>query len=160
MAMGAGLATARITVRIVAPDLFAAHGGLSIWSVSHKFPPGPVYLLFFGGAGLMLIAKAFALSRVPSFQHLTRALAVLGRASFFVFVLEGYLYVLVLPPLHLPYPFLWPGYYVVTMLLLIGAASVWDYFDGNRYLSVGLWQAMPLARAARAKIVRRLPVTS
>jgi len=160
MTTGAAIATARIALRMIDPGFVAGHGDLSLWSVSHKFPPGPVYLLFFGGAGLMLISGAFAVSRDSSLGYLTRPLAALGRASFFVFVLQGYLYYLVLPPLHLPYPHFWPCYYAITILLLVAAAHVWDYFDGNRYLSVGLWQAMPLARAARAKIVRRLPVTS
>lgn len=160
MATGAGFALARGFLRLVAPSFVAGHGGLALWSVTHKFPPGPVYLLFFGGAGLMLIARAFALSRDPSLDYLTRPLAALGRASFFVFVLQGYLYYIVLPPLHLPYPALWPGYYVVTMLLLMLAAGVWDHFDANRYLSVGLGHAIPIAHSVRARISRRLPVTS
>jgi uncharacterized membrane protein len=160
MAMGAAFAIARRVLGAVAPGFVVGHGGLSLWSVSHKFPPGPVYLLFFGGAGLMLIARAFALSRASSFGYLTRPIAALGRASFFVFVLQGYVYYLVLPPLHLPFPHLWPGYYVVTVLLLVGAANIWDHFDGNRYLSVGLWHAVPFARTVRARFVRRQPATS
>jgi hypothetical protein len=160
MATGAAFAIARFVLRVVAPTFVVGHGDLSLWSVSHKYPPGPVYLLFFGGAGLMLIASAFALSRIASFNYVTRPIAVLGRASFFVFILQGYLYYLLLPSLHLPYPSLWPFYYAITILLLVGAGAAWDHFDGNRYLSVGLWQAMPLARAARARITRRLPATS
>lgn len=160
MATGAVFAIARSVLRVVAPAFVAGHDGLSLWSVSHKFPPGPVYLAFFGGAGLMLISRAFAISRVSSFAYLTRPIATLGRASFFVFVLQGYLYYLVLPPLRLPYPHLWPGYYVVTILLLVGAASIWDHVDGNRYLSVGLWHAMPFARSVRARFSRRQPATS
>ena len=160
MLAGATFATARFVLRAVAPGFVAAHGGISLWSVAHKWPPGPAYLLFFGGAGLMFISRAFALSRFSSIAYLTRPLASLGRASFFVFVLQGYLYTLVLPALHLPHPEFWPGYYVVTILLLVGAAVIWDHFDGNKYLTVGLWQAMPLARTVRARILRRLPVTS
>ena len=160
LATGAAFAIARILLRVVAPRFVAEHGGLSLWSVTDKYPPGPVYLLFFGGAGLILISRAFALSRVASFGYLTRPLAALGRASFFVFVLQGYLYYIVVPPLHLPHPHLWPGYYAVTMLLLVGAAAIWDHFDGNRYLSVGLWHAMPFARTVRARFLRREPATS
>lgn len=160
MLAGAVFAVVRALLRAVAPGFVGAHAGISLWSVTHKWPPGPAYLLFFGGAGLILISRAFALSRFSSMAYLTRPLASLGRASFFVFVLQGYLYSLVLPPLHLPYPQLWPGYYVVTILLLIGAAVIWDRFDGNRYLTVGLWHAIPLARTLRARISRRLPATS
>ena len=160
MATGAAFALARGVLRVVDPAFVAGHGGLSLWSVSHKFPPGPVYLLFFGGAGLMLISRAFALSRASSMEYLTRPIAALGRASFFVFVLQGYLYYLVLPPLHLPYPALWPGYYAVTIVLLVGAARVWDHFDGNRYLTIGLWQAIPFARTVRGRFSRHQPVPS
>lgn len=160
MAAGAAFAIARVVWRGVAPAFVAGHSWISLWSVSYKFPPGPVYLLFFGGAGLMLIARAFALSRIPSLDYLTRPLAALGRASFFVFVLQGYLYYIVLPLLHLPYPSLWPAYYLVTIMLLLAAAGIWDRFDANRYLTVGLWQALPLACTVGARISRRLAVTS
>jgi len=132
MATGAAFVAVRRVLRVVVPGFVAGHGNLSLWSVAQKFPPGPVYLLFFGGAGLMLISRAFALSRDSSLGYLTRPLATLGRASFFVFVLQGYLYYLALPPLHLPHPYLWGGYYMVTILLLMGAAGLWDHLDGNR----------------------------
>lgn len=153
LASGAAFVIARRVLRVAAPRFLAAHGALSFWTISQKFPPGPVYLLFFGGAGLLMVSRAFALSRAASFGYLTRPIATLGRASFFVFVVQGYLYYLVLPLLNLPYPHLWPIYYVVTILLLVGSASIWNRFDANRYLSVGLWRAIPLVRTAGARFL-------
>lgn len=151
--IGSAFTIARHGMRVLAPEFMLAHGDLAFLAASRKWPPGPGYLLFFGGAGLMLVSRAFVVSRSRSYRYVTEPLSAFGRASFFVFVLQGYLYYLALPAIRLPFPQLWPAYYALTILLLLGAANFWNRIDGNRFLTVGLWQVAPLVRSLRAKLL-------
>jgi uncharacterized membrane protein len=119
--------------------------------LNQKFPPGPVYLLTFGGLGLVLMSRAFAIASRQPFRYLSASLATLGRASFFVFVLQGYVYYLAIPAIGLPYPQLWPLYYTATVLLFVAASMLWNAMDGNRFLSVGLFRTVPIAPALRER---------
>jgi hypothetical protein len=153
IAIGGAITVLRHVLRVVRPGLVSRHAELDTFlKVSGKFPPGPVYLLCFGGAGLVLVVTVFAVVRKAPLTSVTRSLATIGRASFFIFILQAYVYYIVLPWMKVPYPQLWPAYYVGTIVLFGGAAAVWNRFDANRYLSVGLWRAAPLVRSIRARI--------
>jgi uncharacterized membrane protein len=162
LVIGLPLGFTRRFVRVRYPDFFAAHDVIaSFIALTRKFPPGPIYLLVFGGAGLLLIAAAFALSRSSSWWivRANGALASLGRASFLVFILQGYVYYLLMPSLALRLPIYWPIYYVVSVGLFLLAAALWDAVGGNRYLTFGLWRTMPMVRviSERAFRVTRAP---
>jgi hypothetical protein len=153
IAVGAAITIARHALRAWAPSFANAHATLfGFLSLGRKFPPGPVYLLVFGGAGMILIAKSFAVARADSWRPIARPLGAIGRASFFVFILQGYVYVLALPAMGLPYPELWLVYYAASILVFFGAATLWNSFDANRFLSVGLWRTVPLVRAVGARL--------
>ena len=155
ISLGIGIAAtvARHMVRALTPALMNEHDSLfGFVAASRKFPPGPIYLLLFGGAGMILIAKAFSLSRDDKWAPLTRPLGAIGRASFFVFILQSYVYYIALPPLGLPYPQLWPLYYVTSLLFFLAAAALWNAFDGNRFLTIGLWRTVPIVRAMRSRV--------
>ena len=155
VSLGLGIVSsaARHTLRSLMPALVNAHGTLSgFLATGRKFPPGPIYLLLFGGAGMILIAKAFSLSRDDRWAPLTRPLGAIGRASFFVFILQSYVYYIAVPALGLPYPQLWPFYYAASLLFFLASASLWNALDGNRYLTVGLWRTVPIVRAVRSRV--------
>lgn len=153
LAIGIAATVARHTLRALEPTLLSEHGALSgFLAASRKFPPGPIYLLLFGGAGMILIAKAFSLSRDERWALLTRPLGAIGRASFFVFILQSYVYYIAVPALGLPYPQLWPLYYVASLLFFLASATLWNSRDGNRYLTVGLWRTVPIVRAMRSRV--------
>ena len=151
--IGAAISMARHGLRALAPTFFNAHGLVfEFLAAGRKFPPGPIYLLTFGGAGILLIGTAFEVARAPSWMSVARPLSAMGRASLFVFILQGYVYYLALPAIGLPYPQLWPAYYAATILFFLAAAAIWNAFDANRYLTVGLWQTMPIVKAVRARV--------
>jgi uncharacterized membrane protein len=151
--IGAAITIARHTISAWAPSFANEHATLlGFFAAGRKFPPGPVYLLLFGGAGMILIAKTFTIAVSRSWRAVTRPVSAIGRASFFVFILQGYLYVLALPAIGLPYPQLWPVYYAASIVVFFAAASAWNSFDGNRFLSVGLWRTVPLVRAVGARV--------
>ena len=159
MAFGLTITIVRHALRAYAPTLVTAHNEImNFFAVNQKFPPGPVYLLLFGGAGLILIAKSFSFARSEAWRFIVRPVSAIGRASFFVFLLQGYVYYLVLPAIDLPFPQLWPLYYLTTILLFVAAADVWNSFDANRYLSVGMRRTIPIIRAFRSRVRTALVV--
>jgi hypothetical protein len=153
MGGGAAITIARHVVRALAPTIEHYHSVLfGFLAAGQKFPPGPVYLMLFGGAGLILVSKAFTIARDGACPVLTRPLSAIGRASFFVFILQGYVYYLALPAIDPPHPALWPVYYVISLLVFLAAAMTWNSFDGNRYLTIGLWRTVPIVKAVHARV--------
>jgi hypothetical protein len=140
-------------LRGIAPAAFAPASQLSrLLALEQKFPPGPVYMLFFGGAVMLIMELSFTLSRSDAWRPLTRPLAAIGRGSFFVFIIQAYLYYLILPVLELPHPRLWPLYYSVSVGVFLLAATLFNAVNGNRFLTVGLWRTWPLLRSFRTRI--------
>ncbi|HKW13565.1 MAG TPA: hypothetical protein VJS69_03680, partial [Candidatus Krumholzibacteria bacterium] len=130
VSVGVVITIARHAISAWAPSFAHEHAMLlGFFAVGRKFPPGPGYLLLFGGAGMLLIAKTFTSARNGLWPALTRPLSAIGRASFFVFILQGYVYVLALPAMVMPYPQLWPVYYAASIVVLFAAASAWNSFD-------------------------------
>jgi hypothetical protein len=107
-------------------------------SVYGKFPPGIVYLGFFGGAGLIMLAAIFELDRRKQLPILFGQLRKLGRSSLFMFTAQYALYRSVLPHLGLHYTPVWPVIFFASVLLLTVFAGVWDAYSGNQYLTVGM----------------------
>lgn len=108
-----------------------------------KLPPSPTYLLFYAGTGVVLISVLFRIwqhAREPLGQVL-EWLAVIGRASLFVFVLQYFLF-WTLPDLVGLVP---NEYYMLVfignVLLLRLAAGFWVSVRGNRFMTFGIRMA-------------------
>ena len=99
-----------------------------------KNPPSPVYFLFFGGVGLLILSAclmAQGRSRLWTFPM------TLGRASLFVFVAQYYLFYSVIMPLPAPADVrVWPLALVASIGLMYLGAWVWDARSWNRWLTV------------------------
>lgn len=131
--VGTGLLTA---AGWLSPAVSAqAHELTSTW---HKIPPGPVYLLAYGGAGLLLVGVCFTALAQPRWGRVVAALQLLGRNSLFVFVLQYYLYFTAMYLLHLTYTPFWPLYFFASLVLLFPLVRVWETRGGNRLITVGL----------------------
>jgi uncharacterized membrane protein len=113
-------------------------GNLSIYG---KFPPGVVYLGFFGGAGLMMLAGIFELDRAGRLPRLFNQLRKLGRSSLFLFTVQYGLYRAILPRLGFSYTPFWPLIFFASVILLALLAAIWDGQSANRYLTVGITKA-------------------
>lgn len=118
-------------------------------SIYQKFPPGAVYLAFFGGAGIVLLATIFEIDRRGTTPRAMSVLRSLGRASFFAFVAQYALYGAVLRRLALPYTPLWPLLFVLSIIVLTYSAVTWDRHRGNRFLTVGITALVQRIRAPR-----------
>ena len=103
-----------------------------------KYPPGPTYLLFFGGLALMVIGSTFWASARGRMPRLLEAAAVVGRASLFVFVVQFFIYYLLVPRLPLPTTALLVPYFLASVSFLWAIAGLWGRIRGNRYFTIGL----------------------
>jgi uncharacterized membrane protein len=106
-----------------------------------KRPPAPAYLLFYGGAALVLLAMCFARRPAVVMDRLVTHAAVIGRASLMCFVVQDWIFHLA--PRLLGYDgqtsvAFWFAYFSVGVGLLYVLAIAWGRVHGNRYMTVGL----------------------
>lgn len=127
----------------------------STLSISGKTPPAPAYLLFYCGAGIILSVSLFVLasSRRGLANTIATALAVLGRASLFVFVLQYFIF-WTLPDLA----GITPGNAHPVLIFVAGvglnwlAAVLWNRLGGNRLLTLGIRRGLPERRIEAAPL--------
>lgn len=86
----------------------------------------------------MLVAGILEAGRRGMQPFLLSQLRQIGLASFFVYIVQFYVYVVVLRALRLPYTPFWPLFFLFSIVLLAAVARVWNLREGNRYLTVGL----------------------
>jgi len=124
-----------------------------------KFPPGPIYLCFFGGAGMLMVAAVLEAGHSGIAPWLLNQLRQLGQASFFVYVVQFYVYGIVLHTLRLSYTPFWPLIFLLTIALLVLVAIPWNWKEGNRFLTVGIGPLFDRAdRRRRARHERPIAV--
>jgi hypothetical protein len=111
-------------------------------ALHQRIPPGPVYLLFYGGLGLLLlrlcfIAERSTRSRVASVY--VKYASAIGQSSLFTYVWQYYVYYtglhLIRP--YVPFQWAWPAYFAITAVLVLGPALWWHGGGYNRFITVG-----------------------
>jgi len=113
-----------------------------------KVPPGPLYLLGYGGLAMLLTAAIMRAEERRAAMPALRGAALVGRASLFVFVVQYYVNFALVPVLHLPDTPWWPLFFVVSLAALYIATTVWMSFGLNRLITVGYPFARAKARVA------------
>ena len=141
--MGGAALLIAATVDAITDVLRRAHVGarwneMFFFAIYQKFPPGPVYLGFFGGAGIILLAFMLEVDRRGAFPRAMDQLRQMGRASLFTYVAQYALYVSLLGRLRLSYTPLWPVLFVFSLIILSRGAAAWDRNHGNNLLTVGI----------------------
>jgi uncharacterized membrane protein len=111
------------------------------WYPFQKFPPGPAYLLLYGGVGLWIIYALFRFPDRQPWRIYVDYTSLLGQTSFFVFVLQYYVFVL-MGCAHLKYDAFWPFYLLGSIVLISSFAYVWHYKGYNRFLTFR-WKTVP-----------------
>jgi uncharacterized membrane protein len=145
-----------VLVKLSIPNFAVAHPNLvPLLSSYQKLPPGPTYVCFYAGAGLLLVAGVLEAARRGMQRFLLNHLRQIGQASFFSFVIQFVIYYSLLPKLRLPYTHAWPLLFMFSLALLAVVAAAWNSIDGNRFLTVGIGPL--LERKARLRQERREP---
>jgi len=114
-----------------------APGLRQIASLTEKLPPGPGYVLFYGGLALLLFWLVLVADLVPWGQAFSRWSALFGRCSLACFVTQFYVYYAAVYRLPHPPEILAPLYFAVTVALLRLFARTWDRHGWNRLITVG-----------------------
>ena len=117
------------------------HAGLDLTlKVTTKTPPSPIYVTFYCGMGLLLLGAAFWLAHHgPAMgKAVLGRLAVIGRASLFVFVLQYFLFWTLPDLLGVTPNALCFAVFFGNVLLMYWAATFWGRIRGNRYLTFGI----------------------
>jgi hypothetical protein len=94
----------------------------SPWS---RWPPSPAHILLFSGIALFAISAILAADRLDVLTPVTSQLALLGQASAFVFVLQFYVFYVIIPawvPTHLA---LAPLVFFCAMVTILMTARMW-----------------------------------
>jgi uncharacterized membrane protein YeiB len=107
----------------------AASALSALTSPKQKFPPGPAYLLLYGGlamAGLGGLLRAGAAGRLG---WLLRPASLVGRHSLTAYLLQFYVYYLGVYYARLPYSALWPLLFGGTVAVLWGLLWLWDAYE-------------------------------
>jgi hypothetical protein len=104
-----------------------------------KIPLSPVYVLSFGGAAILMVGVLLRQSLYTAGEFLTNKLAVIGRASIFVFLLQYWLISVPTLRFHVQVSALgWAAWLASTIVACWLLAGVWNHFRGQRLLTVGL----------------------
>lgn len=120
-------------------------------SPTYKTPPGLAYLLYFGGCGLIVLWLLLQLEARGRARQLLGVLRRFGQASLPIFLLQEYLYFMLLRWWALPYTSVWPVLYLASLTPLIAIAVMWCRVDGNRFLTVGLLRLIEWRTARRRR---------
>lgn len=134
------------------PNFAQVHPALTdMLSSYQKFPPGPVYVTFFGGAGMLMVAGILEAGRRGAYPRALNQLRQIGLASLFIYVAQFYLYSVILRGLRIPYGPFWPLLFIASLLILAKAAALWNSVEGNRFLTIGVGPLLEW-RAARRTV--------
>jgi uncharacterized membrane protein len=109
----------------LAPAGRAATVARQLASPWQRVPPSPVHLMLFSGLALLAIAAVFTVERLGIFAKLLAWLSVLGKTSAFVFILQFYVFYVIVPawiPISLLFA---PVVFLGAMLAIGEAARVW-----------------------------------
>lgn len=103
-----------------------------------KWPPAPMYFLFYGGIGCAILCGCYLLERHGRAPRLLQVLTLLGQTSLVVFVIQDFVYIALLDRLRPPLTPAWPLLLLGSIVLITAVAHVWLKQGWNRFLTVGL----------------------
>ena len=134
--------------------------GISYVLVSpyQKLPPSPIYLFAFGSMSYFILFFLFWLRDWRATKEFVRVSSILGRTSLFVFIIQYYVYYLVLWSLNLPYSPFWPIYLIGSAGFIVGVSYVWERRHLNELLTLGtgrFWKNYLSNRTIRQMALRK-----
>lgn len=108
----------------------------ALMAYTKKDPPGLVFFLFYGGAGMIMIATLNKLIENQLFSAIIANLEIIGKTSLFAFVIQYFMYFSVVEWLNPPYMRIWPLFFLLTVFINIILIRVWYKKELNKYFTV------------------------
>ncbi|HEY1308763.1 MAG TPA: heparan-alpha-glucosaminide N-acetyltransferase domain-containing protein [Vicinamibacterales bacterium] len=134
-----------ITALLNPKTALAAEKLHNVFRIGQKGPPGPGYLLFYGGSALCLLTLCLNWERWGLHRRWLAAAAAWGQASLAIFVVNFYVFWLAVYYFTPSSLLLAPLYLAGAIVLLTWVALAWRRWEGNRFTTVGVG---PLTEAA------------
>lgn len=103
---------------------------------AQKLPPSPVYLLSYGGAGMILTGSLFFAESWRPIDWFLQLTSQMGQTSLFVFIFQYFVYFSFLVMAAPAYSPLWPAYFVGSLLVVVFVDQLWYRKGLNRLLTV------------------------
>jgi uncharacterized membrane protein len=110
---------------------------MTLGSFAGKIPPEPAYLLFFGGVSLIGLTVIMAVDRTGLGKAFNRWMAMFGRNSLLCFVLQFYVYYIVVLKLPRPRDAFAVPYFLATVAAMRVVVVLWDRLGLQRLVTVG-----------------------
>jgi uncharacterized membrane protein len=98
---------------------------MEILQYTQKNPPGLTYLLFYGGAGMILLYCLSMIIEHKRFEWIISNLEIVGRTSLFAFIIQYFMYFSIVVWINPPYVKLWPILFIVTAFINIVIVKFW-----------------------------------
>jgi uncharacterized membrane protein len=114
-----------------------------------KLPPGPIYLLFYGGCAFLMLFVLLRFHENRAVDRYSSIVEIIGRNSLFVFIVQYFVYFALFPLLDFPKPSLWPLYFATSAAVIWGLALLWDKGKMNKYLTIPNFQFLGLQTPKR-----------
>ena len=147
VALAVGLKGGFVLARYALPAALVGPLDL-VTTLTQKLPPSPVYLLGFGGLGLLMTGTLWQLAKVPALTLPMRVAQCFGRNSLFVFIAQFFLYFVAFPAMALQPGPLWLPICLASVALLGLSARSWEARGYNRFFTVGAGGVKKGARPA------------
>ena len=142
LAMAIGFKAGFMLVRDFAGWSLSSNWYLHV-SPYQKYPPGPFYLLLYGGIALLLISQLLSEQQPLWIRRVATSLRPIGRNSLLVFLFQSFLYYtvffLLMKETELITPFVSLTCFLPLSLLAVWAfAKLCDHFGAMRLLTTGV----------------------
>jgi hypothetical protein len=127
--LGIAVAALLFGVRVVLESSVVLPTGLNmhmLLSPLQKLPPGPVYSLFYGGCGFLMLFALMHFRDIRIVAQYSTIVEVIGRNSLFVFILQYFVYFSLFPILDIGLTLLWPLYFVISAAGIWSIAFLWE----------------------------------
>jgi len=111
-------------------------GWQHLFQQGQKLPPSPVYLLFYGGAGLIVTGGLFFAERWQPMDWFLQLTSQMGQTSLFVFIFQYYVYFSFLVIAAPAYSTVWPAYFGLSLLVVVCVDQLWYRRGLNRFFTV------------------------
>jgi len=163
--LGIGLALAggalHLGLRALAGGDVSGTGALVHAASLQKLPPSPTYMFVYVGLASLLMAGLMRMHDTRFGQAFARYVIPIGRNSLSAFLIQSYVYFVVVLLLPRPPQILLPVYFAVTVIMLRAAVVLWERKKWNRLLTVGYGRAARRQRAtAEVTPVAQLPAAA
>lgn len=109
---------------------------IEILHYTQKNPPGLTYLLFYGGAGMILLYCLSIIIEHKRFEWIISNLEIVGRTSLFAFIIQYFMYFSIVVWINPPYVKLWPILFIATAFINIVIVKFWYKMGFNKFITV------------------------